>query len=77
MLVLTRKPGERVVINGVTVTVVGVKGNRVRLAFEAPEQVCFLRGELACWQDDPLDADPDGKPDWSGKAGSSRLRRSP
>jgi carbon storage regulator CsrA len=71
MLVLSRKPGEKVVIgNGITLTVVEVKGNRVRLAFDAPDQVRILRAELACWQDDPLDADLDGQPDWSGAAES-------
>ncbi len=54
MLVLTRKPGEKVVIgNGITVTVVQIQGNRVRLVFDAPEEVHILRGELACWLDDP------------------------
>lgn len=58
MLVLTRKAGEKVVIgNGITVTVVEVQGNRVRLAFDAPDQVRILRGELACWLDDPASCD--------------------
>jgi carbon storage regulator len=52
MLVLTRKPGEKVVIEGgITVTVVEVKGNRVRIGIDAPNDVHILRGELACWQD--------------------------
>jgi carbon storage regulator len=69
MLVLSRKPGEKVVIgNGITLTVVGVQGNRVRLAFDAPDQVRILRAELACWRDDPLDADPDGGLDGSRAA---------
>jgi carbon storage regulator len=47
MLVLSRKPGEKVVIgSGVLVTVVAVKGNRVRLAFDAPGHVRILRAEL-------------------------------
>ena len=47
MLVLTRKPGERVVINGnVTLTVVETRGNCVRLAFDAPQQVPIFREEL-------------------------------
>ena len=47
MLVLSRKPGEKVVIgNGITVTVVSVLGNKVRLAFDAPDQVRILRAEL-------------------------------
>ncbi len=58
MLVLSRKPGEKVVIgNGITLTVVQVKGDRVRLAFAAPDQVRILRGELACWKEGRLDAD--------------------
>ena len=48
MLVLTRKPGEKVLIgNGINVTVAEVKGNRVRLAFVAPDYVRILRAELA------------------------------
>jgi len=58
MLVLSRKLGEKVVIgNGITVTVVEVKGNRVRLAFDAPDDVRILRGELAWWQDEPAGGD--------------------
>jgi carbon storage regulator len=48
MLVLSRKPGEKVVTsNGIAVTVADIKGNRVRLAFEAPDDVRILRAELA------------------------------
>ena len=48
MLVLTRKPGEKVLIgDGIGVTVAEVKGNKVRLAFEAPDDVLILRAELA------------------------------
>ena len=47
MLVLTRKPGERIRIgDGVTVTVVLVRGNTVRLGFEAPERIPVIREEL-------------------------------
>ena len=63
MLALSRKPGEQVVIgNDITLTVVEVKGNRVRLAFDAPDQVRIRRAELACRQGAPLDADPHGRP---------------
>jgi carbon storage regulator len=52
MLVLSRKPGEKVVIGeGITVTVLEIVGNRVRLGIEAPGDVRILRGELACWLD--------------------------
>jgi carbon storage regulator len=63
MLVLSRKPGEQVIIgDGITLTVVEVRGGRVRLAFDAPAQVGILRAELACRPGEPLDADPDGTP---------------
>jgi carbon storage regulator len=47
MLVLSRKPGEKVRIGpDITLTLIEVKGNRVRIGIEAPDQVCVLRGEL-------------------------------
>ena len=47
MLVLSRKPGEAIVIgDGITVTVVEVKGERVRLGFTAPAEVPIHREEL-------------------------------
>jgi carbon storage regulator len=56
MLVLSRKPGEKVVLGGgITVTVVEVRGDRVCIGIDAPDQVRILRGELACWQEEPAD----------------------
>lgn len=47
MLALTRKIGERIVIgDSITVTVVDVKGDSVRIGIEAPKEVRILRGEL-------------------------------
>jgi carbon storage regulator len=48
MLVLSRKRGERIVIPqcGLTVTVVSVQGNRVRLGIAAPADVAVYREEL-------------------------------
>jgi carbon storage regulator len=47
MLVLTRKPGERVNIGGnVVVVITRVAGNRVTIGIEAPEEVRIVRGEL-------------------------------
>jgi carbon storage regulator len=63
MLVLSRKAGEKVVIgNSITVTVVSVTGNKVRLAFDAPDQVRILRAELAGWQDAPAGSDEPAEP---------------
>jgi carbon storage regulator CsrA len=62
MLILSRKPGEKVVIgDNITVTVVEVNGNWVRLAFNAPDDVRILRGELAWWQDVPTNSDEPGE----------------
>jgi carbon storage regulator len=72
MLVLSRKPGEKVVIgNGITLIVVEVRGVRVRLAFDAPDQVRILRAELACRLGEPPDADLDGRPGSSRAAASA------
>jgi carbon storage regulator len=47
MLVLTRKPGEEVVIgDNIRVTVVSICGNRVRLGFTAPAETLIHRAEL-------------------------------
>ena len=47
MLVLSRKPGEKVVIDGgITITVVEVNGGRVRIGIDAPADVEILRSEL-------------------------------
>jgi carbon storage regulator len=47
MLVLSRKPGESIVIgNDITVTVVGVEGGRVKLGFNAPKEVPIHRTEV-------------------------------
>ena len=47
MLVLTRKAGERIVIDdNITVEVLEVLGNRVRIGIQAPDGVTILRQEL-------------------------------
>jgi carbon storage regulator len=48
MLILTRRPGERIMIGNdpITVTVLAVNGNQVRLGVEAPPHVLVLREEL-------------------------------
>ena len=48
MLVLSRKKNEKIRIgNQITVTIVRLKGNRVQVGIEAPQQIQVLRGELA------------------------------
>lgn len=47
MLILTRRPGERVVIGeGVTVTVMEVAGQTVRLGIDAPKGLPVYREEI-------------------------------
>ena len=47
MLILTRRLGQSVKIGDeVTVTVLGVKGNQVRLGFMAPRDVAVHREEI-------------------------------
>lgn len=47
MLILTRRVGEAVMIgNEVTVTVLGVKGNQIRIGINAPKQVAVHREEI-------------------------------
>lgn len=44
MLVLSRKAEEQIVVgNEVRVTVLSVRGNRVRLGIEAPDEMTILR----------------------------------
>ena len=47
MLILTRRIGETVMIgDDVTLTVLGVKGNQVRLGINAPKSVAVHREEI-------------------------------
>jgi carbon storage regulator CsrA len=58
MLVLTRKQEEKICIgNGITITVLKMKGQSVRLGIEAPKEVRVIRGELQ-FEEQPLPAEP-------------------
>lgn len=47
MLVLSRRPGEEIIINGnIRVTIVSLKGDRVRIGVEAPPEIAVDRAEV-------------------------------
>lgn len=47
MLILHRKKGESLVINkNITVTIIEVSGEKVKLAIDAPKEIPILRTEL-------------------------------
>ncbi len=52
MLILTRRPGESIIIElptgqQIQVVVLGVKGNQVRIGTEAPKEIAVHREEIA------------------------------
>lgn len=59
MLVLSRKPGEAIVLAGnITVYVLGIEGDRVKLGVDAPPDVLVLRSELLRDQYPPEQPEP-------------------
>jgi carbon storage regulator len=63
MLILTRRVGETVMIgNDVTVTILGVKGNQVRVGINAPKNVAVHREEIYERIKREQHGDPQGEP---------------
>lgn len=47
MLILTRRPGEEIVIgDDITIVVLGIKGNQVRIGVNAPADISVHRSEI-------------------------------
>lgn len=47
MLILTRRVGERILIgDNISITVLGVRGNQVRVGIDAPAEVSVHREEI-------------------------------
>jgi len=62
MLVLTRKVGEKIVIdNRIVIQVLEVKGNRIRLGIESPPGVPIWREELLARAGDESSGRPAGE----------------
>jgi carbon storage regulator len=56
MLVLTRKPGQRLMIgDNVVVTILSVRNGQVRVGIEAPRSVSIRREELEAFAPDEAD----------------------
>jgi carbon storage regulator len=64
MLILTRRIGETLMIGDeVTITVLGVKGNQVRLGVNAPRDVAVHREEIYDKIQSEKAQDPEAAPD--------------
>lgn len=60
MLILTRRAGESLMIGeDVSITVLGVKGNQVRIGIDAPKEVAVHREEIY----DRIQGDDDQEPE--------------
>ncbi len=51
MLVLSRRPGEKIRVGSTVVTVISVRGNRVHLGIQAPSGVRIERYEVKAVED--------------------------
>jgi len=63
MLVLSRKPGERILIgDDITVTIVRIGPNNVRVGIEAPRELNIVREELCTKENASSSSGTEGTP---------------
>jgi len=64
MLVLTRKPGQQIVLPecGIRITVLGTSGRRIRLGIEGPPSTAVHRAEVWQRMNTPIRSAPPAKP---------------
>ena len=61
MLILTRRVGETLMVgDDVTITVLGIKGNQVRIGVNAPKDIAVHREEIYLRIQDQVESDDDG-----------------
>jgi carbon storage regulator len=78
MLILTRRVGETLMIgDDVTVTVLGVKGNQVRIGVNAPREVAVHREEIfeRIKREESGDSDDEGNEDPPAEARPDAIGR--
>ncbi len=47
MLILTRRIGETLIIdNNISITILGIKGNQIRIGINAPKKISIYRKEI-------------------------------
>ena len=77
MLVLSRKTRQQIRIgDDITVTILLVKGQVVRVGVEAPREVRVLRAELPVF-DEPVAPNPVSRPERAKRAASPVARQAP
>ncbi len=74
MLVLSRRESDQVVIPslGITLQVLSVKGNVVKLGIDAPQSIKILRGELT---EKSVDRPEDSRPAKPGRSQTARSQK--